>query len=239
MLVSTRQSTRLEKATLTILPATSSPSMGGKGKAVTFDFNPKEYTVSKDASWARTDSQVANEAGPVQWRGPGPRKISGLEVFLDESSSATASVVKTTELLLSCCAPTAESISQGKPTGPFVLFGWGNSTSFTAIVTSVSVRYTMFRPNGDPYRAVATLSLEEVDIKTPRQNPTSGGLPARQTHTVVEGESLALIAQTEYRRPTRWRAIAEANGIDDPLRVPQGFRLLVPPVDEPGAESSR
>ena len=233
MLVSTRQSTRLEKATLTILRATASPSRSG-GKTITFDFNPKEYTVAKEGNWARTDSQVAGEAGPLQWRGGGPRRIAGLEMFLDESSSESGSVLATTEALLGCCSPTPESVAEGKPSGPFVLFGWGNRTSFTAVVTSVSVRYTMFRPNGDPYRAVATLSLEEVDVTTPRQNPTSGGLPARRTHTLVEGETLAHVAHREYRKPALWRAIAESNGVDDPMRVARGLRLLVPPPEAAG-----
>lgn len=231
MLVSTRQSSRLEKATLTVMPATASPRPGG-GKTLTFHFNPKEYTLSKTASWERTDSQVAHEAGPVQWRGPGPRTISDLEIFLDESASATADVTKDVDLLLSCCTPTDKSIAEGKPSGPFVLFGWGNRMSFTAVVTSVRVRFTMFRPNGDPYRAVATLSLEEVDVKTPRQNPTSGTVAAQRTHQLVEGEDLALVAHQEYRNPALWRALAEANGIDDPLRVPDGRAILVPAPEE-------
>jgi nucleoid-associated protein YgaU len=233
MEVSTRQSTRLEKAYLTIMSATSgSHSVGPGSKTVAFDFNPKEFTISKDAQWARTDSQVAAEAGPVQWRGPGPRRISGLEVFLDESASATATVLAKTELLLDCCSPTAESIATGKPSGPFVRFSWGHQTGFIAIVTSVSVRYTMFRPNGDPYRAVATLSLEEVDVKTPRQNPTSGGLGTRRSHTLVEGEDLALVAHREYRRPGLWRNLAEANGVDDPMRLVPGRTLFVPPAED-------
>ena len=236
MLVSTRRSTRLEKATLTIMAASSRPSRAG-GRTITFDFNPKEYTVSRTANWARTDSQAAEAAGPLQWRGPGPRRIEGLTLFLDESASDTASVADTTEALLECCSPTPESLQADNPSGPFVLFGWGNRTSFSAVITSVSVTYTMFRPNGEPYRASVTLSLEEVDVATPRQNPTSGGLAARRTHTVVEGESLALIAAREYRRPSEWRILAAANGIDDPMRLQSGRTLMIPP-QRAGGEGS-
>ena len=49
---------------------------------------------------------------------------------------------------------------------------------------------------------------------------------------MVEGDSLASVAFHEYGNPTMWRALAEANGIDDPLRVRPGTRLLVPRPDE-------
>ena len=59
-------------------------------------------------------------------------------------------------------------------------------------------------------------------------NPTSGGLATRRTHTVVEGDTLASIAYQEYRDPNKWRALAEANNIDDPMRVKPGTVLIVP-----------
>ena len=223
----------LVKATLTIFPANNTGSPQGSTKKLTFTFNPKEYTIAKTASWTRTDSKAAPTAGPVQWKGAQPRSINGLQVYLDKSDSESANIVSDAELLLSCCAPTRDSISKGKPSGPFVLFGWGTTVSFTAIISSVSIRYTMFRPSGEPYRAVATVNLEEVGEWVPRQNPTSGGLAVRKTHTVTSGQSLPLVAQSEYQKPALWRAIAQANNIDDPMRVAIGRKLLIPPRKRP------
>jgi nucleoid-associated protein YgaU len=45
---------------------------------------------------------------------------------------------------------------------------------------------------------------------------------------VVEGDSLASISFQEYRDPNKWRALAEANNIDDPMRVKVGTVLIVP-----------
>ena len=47
-----------------------------------------------------------------------------------------------------------------------------------------------------------------------------------------DGDSLASIAFHHYRDPTRWRAIAEANGIDDPLHLKRGSVLSIPSIDE-------
>jgi nucleoid-associated protein YgaU len=46
----------------------------------------------------------------------------------------------------------------------------------------------------------------------------------------VEGETLQSVAYAELGRPAYWRAIAQLNGIDDPLRVRAGTVLLIPSV---------
>jgi nucleoid-associated protein YgaU len=56
-----------------------------------------------------------------------------------------------------------------------------------------------------------------------------------RTHTVVEGDSLQSIAYAEYGNPGLWRAVAEVNGIDDPMRPPTGASLLLPSPEEAGA----
>jgi nucleoid-associated protein YgaU len=45
---------------------------------------------------------------------------------------------------------------------------------------------------------------------------------------VRRGESLATIAAVEYGDPRAWRLIADANGVDDPLGLAPGTRLLLP-----------
>src|SRR5690606_25377152 len=131
------------------------------------------------------------------------------------SSPHVAADVQT---LLDCVTPMSSTISSNTPSPPWVVFGWGTFTSFVAIVKQVQAQYTMFRPDGTPIRATCTFTLEEVPTTPPpRQNPTSGALATHRTHVVVAGDTLPSVAQREYGDPTRWRALAEANGIDDPM----------------------
>ncbi|MYW16669.1 LysM peptidoglycan-binding domain-containing protein, partial [Streptomyces sp. SID2955] len=74
---------------------------------------------------------------------------------------------------------------------------------------------------------------------TPGQNPTSGARTARSTHTVVAGDSLAMLAWREYGDPTAWRTIAEANGIDDPMALVPGTELVVPGMRDAGGEEEQ
>lgn len=115
--------------------------------------------------------------------------------------------------------------------GPLLL-GAFNTVQFVAYVTSVSATYTLFNPTGEPIRATCALSLTEVAMPTKGQNPTSGALSARRIHRTVAGDSLASLAWREYGDATRWRLIAEANEIDDPMRLRPGTELLLPAADE-------
>ena len=63
-------------------------------------------------------------------------------------------------------------------------------------------------------------------------NPTSGGRADRKTHTLLAGETLATVAFKELNDAGLWRAVAEENGIDDPLRLISGTVLFLPTLDE-------
>jgi nucleoid-associated protein YgaU len=49
---------------------------------------------------------------------------------------------------------------------------------------------------------------------------------------VQQRETLDFIASQEYGQASHWRHIAEANGIDDPMRVRPGTVLALPPLPE-------
>ncbi len=200
-----------------------------------FSFNPKEYTVAKSAEWKRNATKGAKQSSVPEFVGPQPRSLT-LEMFFDHSDQAGKDVVKDVETLMSCLVPLPDSGPKALP--PFVQFGWGKQVILTAFVKSVSAKITMFRPNGDPVRAVCSLTLEEVPTKSGKpQNPTSGALYASSSHVVVAGDSLASLAYSEYGDPTLWRAIADANRIDDPLRLPPGLRLILPGIEDISADT--
>jgi nucleoid-associated protein YgaU len=106
---------------------------------------------------------------------------------------------------------------------------------FKAVVTNLTADYQAFLPDGRPSRVEVSLEMQEVTQPTAGQNPTSGGLATMRTRTVVDGDTLASVAFSEYRSAAMWRALALTNDIDDPMRVPPGTVLLVPPRAEAAA----
>lgn len=196
---------------------------------IVFQFNPKEYTIAKTAKWESKPAKGAKKAGPPEFIGAEPCKMT-LEMFLDSTLDPGTNVVKCVNQLINCCVPTEKSGDKPKP--PLVIFKWGGVSSFPAYIKSVSAKYTLFAPDGNPIRAVCTVNLEEMPGEHGKQNPTSGALAAQRTHQLIEGDSLGLIAFREYGSPLLWRKLAEFNGIDDPQRLRPGTALALPTREE-------
>jgi nucleoid-associated protein YgaU len=230
-----RPRAQLQKAVLRLYDA--KPGEGGTGAlgaeraAIPFQFNPKEVSITKSAKWERKTAKGSKKAGPPEFSGAEPCKLT-LEMFFDASGKHDDSVLKAVEMLFSCCVPTDESIAQKKASPPLVELHWGAVKSFPAFVSQVSAKYTLFSADGMPIRALCSISLDEMPTKAGKTNPTSGGLSVNRAHTVVAGDSLASIAYAEYSDPTMWRALAVYNRIDDPLRLAAGSSLLLPPSEE-------
>lgn len=206
---------------------------GGTPGEIKFKFNPKEYTIQKSTSWSHTPNKASPQTATAEFTGSKPRSLS-LEMFLDQTDSPSGDVTNDVAKLFDCLGPTKQSIDAGTPSPPCVRFRWGEAgENFKARLKSASVKYTLFRPDGKPIRAICTVSLEETPESAEKQNPTSGGVGTHRSRTVVAGDTLQSIAYGEYRNPHRWRVIAEANGIDDPMRLPIGARLLIPSPGEP------
>ncbi len=225
---------KLERAELTVYnakPGGSNEDLGDPRDRLEFQFNPKEFTISKTATWASTPARGAQKAGPPEFTGSGPGKLN-LEMFFDASGSHGNSVVLAVDKLFACCVPTEESRTDRKASPPLVVLKWGTTRSFPGYVSSVSAKYTLFTPGGTPIRATCTVAIEEMPGVTAKQNPTSGSVTARRLHTLVAGDSLASVAYREYGDPAMWRALAAFNRIDDPLRVRSGTTVLVPAADE-------
>ena len=73
-------------------------------------------------------------------------------------------------------------------------------------------------------------STASVELANKTTNPTTRRGRARRPH-VRDGDSLPSIAHRTYGDAGRWRLIAEANGVDDPLRLRRGTPLTLPRLD--------
>jgi nucleoid-associated protein YgaU len=205
-------------------------STGSSLGKITFQFNPKEVTISKSAKWERKPAKGAKTAGPPEYKGADACKMT-LEMFFDSTLKSDDSVVDSVEKLFACCVPLDKTRKDKHPMPPLVVFKWGGVTSFPAVVTQVNAKYTRFASNGVPIRAVCTVNLEEMPSEEGGQNPTSRVFAVDRAHTMIAGDTLALVAYREYGDPALWRPLATYNRIDDPMCIPNGAQVLLPSME--------
>jgi hypothetical protein len=201
-------------------------------------FNPENYSVTKTSTW-ESESTPGQPMPTPQYTGGQPRSLT-VELLFDDTEKADGDVSGVIAKLFTLLEVPAQGGAANKNSGrpPTVEFGWGTATTFKAVVTSLTATYTLFRPNGTPVRATAKLGLMQAEDDPgtgarwkPRQNPTTSGIGGIRSHTVRDGDSLQSIAFREYGDPTRWRVIAEANDVDDPVRLRRGSVLTVPRLE--------
>jgi nucleoid-associated protein YgaU len=223
---------------------TAAPPTRGKlrrqdnaGGPLDFHYNPTTITVTKMACWQGGGQRNSRTGTPSQeYTGGKPATLTMRLLFdaIDDSSrSVTAAVAKLTEW----AQPTEKSVGKNTPQPPVLALEWGiGSTSyFPCRLKRVRIKYTLFSPEGAPVRATVDVSLVEVPNHPLGQNPTSGGVSGRRSVVLGAGDTLASVAYREYGDANLWRALAEANGVDDPLRLPPGLALLIPPRTEAAA----
>lgn len=207
-------------------------------KELRFGFNPKEYSISKSASWNRPTTKGAKKASKPEFTGSNPRTVQ-MEIFFDDWEGK-GNLVSDIDQLLDWMTPTDKSIQNNLPEPKVLKFQWGGNgplSGFKGYLKSCSAKFTLFKSDGTPVRATATITLEEIPSYPKKTNPTSGSPLGRRSHVVAAGDSLHSIAFSEYDSAALWRGLAVFNGIDDPLRVRTGRRLLIPTADEAAALS--
>lgn len=204
------------------------------GEQVPCLFNPAELALSRSNEWA---ADVAPGKGVPRLRYAGAR--SGwlhLDLFFDTTADGTPVTTHTGKIValmdVDSSLPGAdETKSAVRP--PYVTFHWGDLHSFKAVVSDLELTFTYFSSTGVPLRARMSLTLRQYEPSQAfgRQNPTSGTPKPHRVHRVQPGETLDRISAQHYGDSTKWRALAAANAIEDPLALRPGVLLSIPKLD--------
>lgn len=203
----------------------------GSRETIPCMFNPAELAVSRSNSWAGVS--LAGQGVPqVKYLGAASGAMA-LRLTFDTTDTGEAVTRHTGRVLAlmdidQSLAGTDPQTNNARP--PYVIFHWGSLHSFKAVVSDLQLRFTYFSSTGVPLRAQVDLSLTQFAESAAfgPQNPTSGTPDPHRVHRVQPGETLDRISAKYYGDSTRWRTIAAANGVVDPLSLRAGSLLSIP-----------
>lgn len=192
-------------------------------------YNPNSITLTKAASWHWTNNSNARETPVAEFTGTQAQTLT-MDLLFDAYEGPPGGVIAAIHLLGRWTCPTEESRARSTPQPALLTLQWGSQTYGPCFLADLTAKYTLFDTDGEPLRATVTVKLTSVSTEPAGTNPTSGGISGRRSAVLRAGETLPSLSYREYGDANLWRAIAEANGIDDPGRVPVGTCLLVPPM---------
>ncbi len=203
-----------------------------RGTAKTGMFNPNTVTLAKTVNW--TDQGGKRRDHPrTQFEGGGSRTLT-LSLFFDSyEGDEGAKDVRTHTKKVADLARFDGDLHRP----PVCLVSWGGTGEehdlpFKGVVTSLTQKFTMFLPDGTPVRATVDVTFKEYEDpgRQERRNPTHSP-DRRRTRPVKRGDTLWSIAAVVYEDPSRWRPIADANGIANPRELVPGTELIIPALE--------
>jgi LysM repeat protein len=253
-------------ASLDTRAAPPPPVAGELAKAVIIDtgtgtshevmYNPEELRLEQGNTFAEVGIPGL-EAPPLQYV-RGKARVLTMELFFDSYESGRDVREHTTPIVgLLDKRPQTQA-------PPVLVFSFGG-VQFRCVLIDAGQRFTMFRRDGTPVRSTMSVRLQEyvevrVDLRqgfflgSPpasavvntlastalRAGVAAGVLPASATvHVWVAGDTLSGLAAAYLGDPDRWRVIAEANRVEDPLGLTPGTPLVIPESGAPSSAAGR
>ncbi|MGI4792317.1 MAG: CIS tube protein [Janthinobacterium lividum] len=201
-------------------------------------FNPTEYSFTMGNHWTPKRAN-GREMSFLEYSG-GDNSTLTIDLFFDTVEPRTVNgntykdVSDYVKTLQSFMTPAIGKSGTKNKRPPYLRFQWGKGYSFKSVLQTMSVRYTLFNQAGDPVRCTASVTLISVESDSEDNqkgtNPTSYAEAGHKRRQVMPQDTLALIAYQEYGNSNRWRSIAEANGLEDPMDLRPGQILAIPPA---------
>lgn len=196
-------------------------------------FNPTRFTISRSAQW-ESQKAAKRDSPELQFTSAEPSTLS-IDLFFDTYDNPNEKKQKVSDLTRKLLHLTTVESHGDKHRPPVCRLKWGAAdVFFQGVLQQLEQQYTLFMEDGTPVRATAKCTFKQWrsnqdDLN--KQNLLSADVA--KIWVVKRGQTLASIAAYEYRDPRKWRPIAEANGIEDPLDLRPGATLVLPPLRVP------
>ncbi|MCH5275802.1 MAG: hypothetical protein J1E65_08170 [Lachnospiraceae bacterium] len=193
-------------------------------------FNPTQYTRSDSPRYSKSRGMGAKTSAAM-YQGQNASTLN-MELFFDtgpvlnasgKGNKAATDVSKKVEKFQELV-----SIKGEMHAPPIVKFIWG-SLSFMGVVTQLSSTFTKFTESGMPIQAKLSLSLRSYNKQEYEKRKSPLESPDRtKCRTIREDYSIWDMAKSEYGDVSKWKVIAKANNIANPLDILPGTVVKIP-----------
>lgn len=200
-------------------------------------FNPTDYKLNRSNQFAEV--AIPGLAAPLLQFAHGNAQTLTMQLFFDtydpnlatgQSLSGNKKIQKDDDVRLYTSQVTdLLKINSHLHAPPICQFSWGN-LNFIGVLQQADLRCTLFLPNGVPVRATVDVTFKQYYNRRQETGRLQSAHFAKQ-YVVRLGDTLSSIAADTYEDATRWRPIAEANNLDDPLDIAPGQVLIIPAIE--------
>lgn len=200
--------------------------------------NPETYSVSQGVTQSQRSGQGSGV--PLNSYNQGAQQTINLKVLFDgtgllqDRSPASVTVLGANNSNIVTDIAKFKSVVYDYQSDthrtPFVQIQWG-VLLFNCTLSTLSINYKLFKPDGTPIRAEAdcsfTGSINDTKLAA-LENKQSPDL----THirTVIEGDTLPLMCYREYGDSKYYYEVAKFNRLTDIKKLIPGTKIYFPPL---------
>jgi hypothetical protein len=187
------------------------------GEQVSVMYNPEQFSLEQGNNFAEV-AIPGLSAPPLQYI-RGKSRVLTMELFFDTYEAHQDVRLFSGRLV----ALLDQRPSTHAP--PVLLFTFG-PFSFRCVLVDAAQKYTMFDRDGTPVRCTVSARFQEfAEVNVEIEQGVFFGPP---TIANIGQQTLDQLASKFLGDASRWREIASANGISDPLNLPSGGQLIIP-----------
>lgn len=195
--------------------------------------NPAEFTHQRSISY--NTKRVQGQVGALaRFHANDPDTISFAVVF-DATGVVSDSLLFGTRSVPEQIADLGKVIYKinGEAHEPnHVRLLWG-TTIFFGRLKSISTKYTLFKPSGEPLRAKSDLSfVGSISMKQAQLEAALNSPDLSHSVEVRDGDTLPLLCKRIYGDSRYYAAVARFNGLREFRQLTPGSRLHFPPLRE-------
>jgi hypothetical protein len=193
-------------------------------------FNPKELQIDKQVPWKKHE-KTEGDSPSLEFTAAEPKMLT-VELMFDGFESQTDVYSEYVTKLENLC-----KVIESKKRPPNCTFTYGSSIPvFTGVVESLGVKYTMFGPDGTPWRCTVNIKMKQADkVMNKDEAKEASKAKAKQTKGVQTDASTAKrtdnVAAANNTTP---KEVWKQNNVDDPNNIKPGTNLTT----NPGAKGS-
>jgi LysM repeat protein len=210
-----------------IIKAYAHPDFTGERGQYTVRVNPEQYSQDYAVSYGEQGAAGGGNV-PLQFKYMAPPTMN-FELLFDATGAIPNSAADLTAELQSFLAIVYNY--QGTIHEPYYLKVFWGTLAFGARLTSLKLEYTLFRPDGSPLRAKASVSFKNyVDPATLAKLEDKKSADLTHVLTVKAGDTLPRLCHHIYGDATLYPKVAAANGLTHFRNLRPGMRLVFPPL---------
>lgn len=190
-------------------------------------FNPENWQVQTTVRY-KSNSKSGNDGAQQNFD-----RVVSPSLSFDLLIDGTGASGQTREVLADIQFLEKVILFDGKAHQPNSLFIIWGTNIFKGKAVTMKVKYTLFRPNGTPLRAVVTLEFIEhnkLDKLELEMDKHSADLT--QKRTVKTNDRLDLICYQVYENSRHYIDVAAANQLTSFRKLPLAGELALPPIEK-------